>query len=140
MKKNQGFTMIELMIVVAIVAILSAIAVPLYTDYITRAQLVPAHAGLNGGRVIMEQYYQDNRKYDCTDAALKARLPKIENFALACASPTTETFTLTATGNLGRVTGFVMTIDQAGARATTAAPTSWMPSPANCFVTRKGSC
>jgi len=140
MKKNQGFTMIELMIVVAIVAILSAIAVPLYTDYITRAQLVPAHAGLNGGRVIMEQYYQDNRKYDCKDVALLARLPAIENFGLVCTQTGNEDFLLTATGNKGRVTGFAMTINQTGARATTNAPAYWMPSPANCFVTRKGSC
>ena len=45
-----------------------------------------------------------------------------------------------STGNQGRVTGFVMTIDQTGARATTNAPSAWMPSVTNCFVTRKKSC
>jgi len=137
MKKNQGFTLIELMVVVAIVAILAAIAVPMYTDYITRAQLVSAHTGLNGGRVIMEQFYQDNRAYNCKTAPL----PKVEKFTLACTQANDQEFLLTATGNEGRTTGFAMTINEKGARATTAAPAGWMPTPsANCFVTRKGSC
>jgi type IV pilus assembly protein PilE len=136
MKKNQGFTLIELMIVVAIVAILAAIAIPMYTDYITRAQLVSAHTGLNGARVIMEQYYQDNRKYDCKAAPL----PKVDKFKLTCDQASDQVFTLTAAGSEGRVTGFAMTIDHTGARATTEAPSGWMPTPATCFVTRKGSC
>jgi len=136
MKKNQGFTLIELMITVAIVAILAAIAIPMYTDYITRAQLVPAHTGLNGARVIMEQYYQDNRAYDCK----KAPLPTIEKFTLKCEQASDQVFKLTATGSEGRTLGFEMTLDQTGARATTAAPSGWMPSTTNCFVTRKKSC
>jgi len=140
MKKNQGFTLIELMIVVGIVGILAAIAVPQYLDYITRAQLVPAHTGLNGFRVRMEQYFQDNRRYDCDGALSKS--PVIERFDVKCAS-TDNTFLITATGSSGRVaigTPFAMTIDHTGARATTGAPTDWMPSPANCFVSRKKSC
>jgi len=136
MKKNQGFTLIELMVTVAIVAILAAIAVPMYTDYITRAQLVPGHTALNGGRVIMEQYYQDNRGYDCK----KAPLPAVEKFKMTCDQANDQVFKLTVTGTEGRVKDFAMTIDQTGARATTAAATGWMPSPATCFVTRKGSC
>ena len=139
MKRSQGFTLVELLIVVAIVGILAAIAVPMYTDYITRAQLVEAHTGLNGFRVQMEQSYQDNRQYTCP-----ATLPTIKNFAVACATPTAQTFLLTATGNAGRVDGpgapFAFTIDHTGARTTVGAPTGWMPAVTNCFVTRKGSC
>jgi len=142
MKKNQGFTLIELLIVVAIVGVLAAIAVPQYLDYVTRSQLVPAHTGLNAMRVRMEQYYQDNRKYkDGCKAMIKST--DIERFNTTCADDT-ETFLITATGNAGRVavgTPFTMTIDQTGARATTAAPTDWMDaSVAKCFIARKKSC
>lgn len=142
MKRNQGFTLIEMLIVVAIVGILAAIAVPMYTDSITRAQLVEAHTGLQAFRVRMEQTYQDNRRYICP-----APLPTIKNFAVACATTNgDQAFLLSATGNAGRVAGpggpFVFTIDQSGARNTTGAPSGWMPSggPPGCFVTRKLSC
>ena len=136
MKKRQGFTIIELMIVVAIVGILAAIAIPQYNDYVTRAQLVEAHSGLQAFRVQMEQSYQDNRQYTCP-----AALPTIKNFAVACAA-TPQTFLLTATGNAGRVTGpppFAFTINETGARFTTSAPANWMPAPNTCFTMRKGN-
>lgn len=140
MKRSQGFTLIELLIVVAIVGILAAIAVPMYTDSITRAQLVEAHTGLQAFRVKMEQTYQDNRKYICPGT-----MPTIKNFDVRCVTNNGDQgFLLTATGNAGRVTGpgapFAFTIDQAGTRATTSTPTDWGGAQANCYITRKGSC
>jgi len=65
MKSNHsGFTLIELMVVVAIVAILAAVALPAYNDYVTRSKLTDAVTGLSDFRVRMEQFYQDNRRYD----------------------------------------------------------------------------
>jgi prepilin-type N-terminal cleavage/methylation domain-containing protein len=66
MRFKQGFTLIELMITVAIIAILAAIAVPNYTDYITRSKFTEAHGMLGDLRVKMEQYYMDNRRYGTT--------------------------------------------------------------------------
>lgn len=50
-QRAQGFTLIEVMIVVAIVAILSSIALPSYTEYVQRGRLVDAHAALANARV-----------------------------------------------------------------------------------------
>jgi len=58
MKKQRGFTIIELMIAVAIIAILAAIALPAYNDYIQRGKLTEAFTGLADFRVRMEQFYQ----------------------------------------------------------------------------------
>ena len=144
MKKRQsGFTLIEIMIVVAIVGILAAIAVPQYTDYILRSQLVEGHTGLQDMRVRMEQFYQDNRTYDgaaldnCGAAAPAGR----QFFDFNCRS-LGQTYTVTATGARGRVGGFVFTINEQNVRQTTATKAGWEPAamPAPCFVTRKGSC
>lgn len=141
MKKASGFTLVEILIVVAIIGILSAIAVPMYTEHITRSQLVEAHTGLSDLRVRMEQFYQDNRTYD--GAALDncgAGVPGVaKNFTFNCRS-LGQTYTATATGTAGRVVGFGFTINEQNVRATTATPANWGGAQANCWISRKGSC
>jgi prepilin-type N-terminal cleavage/methylation domain-containing protein len=139
MKTNQGFTLLEIMIVVAIIGILAAIAVPQYTDYITRAQLVEGQTGLNAFRVTMEQSFQDNRAYVCP-----ATVPTFKNFTLKCQvldPPAGTQYVATMTGSDGRMVGpppFVYTIDEAGNRKTTSTATGWEPvGSSSCFITRK---
>jgi len=59
-KTQQGFTLIELMIVIAIVGILAAIALPAYQDYTVRAKISEAMAVLAEGKTSVAEYYAAN--------------------------------------------------------------------------------
>jgi type IV pilus assembly protein PilE len=101
---SKGFTLIEMMVTVAIIAILSAIAYPNYSDYVLRGYLVDATNGMASAQAQMEQFYQDNRTYakgPCAD--------KTTNFTFTCPANATGTeYTITATGQ-GPAAGFIYT-------------------------------
>ena len=63
MRNMSGFTLIELMIAVVVVAILTAIALPSYQEYVTRGKITEATSNLADMRVKLEQFFQDNRTY-----------------------------------------------------------------------------
>lgn len=127
--RSQGFTLIEVMIVVAIIGILAAIAIPSYNDYIRRGQLPEAFGAMADYRVKMEQYYQDNRSYgsaNCADgnggtAPTWASWPvSLKYFKYECALGTGgQGYTITATGINGQAIGHTYTINDANARTTT---------------------
>jgi type IV pilus assembly protein PilE len=129
MRSTSGFTLIELMVAVAILAILAAIALPSYTRYVQRGDVAEGTQALAQYRVQMEQYYQDNRNYGAAPACGVAA-PALVNFVLTCASAAAgQTYAATATAT-GPVLGFVYTIDQGNNQATTAIPASWGALPA----------
>jgi type IV pilus assembly protein PilE len=139
MKGVKGFTLVELMIVIAIIAILTSIAVPAYRDYVLRAKIAEAASSLAATRVKMEQYFQDNRAY----AAAGCVFPSTVNFDITCSFPTATTYTITATGKASTGTAsFVYTLNQDNAKRTVSAPSGWtVPSGNNCYVIKKsGQC
>ena len=143
MSKVRGFTLIELMIVVVIVAILAAVAIPAYTEYIQRGKLVEATSNLSDMRVKLEQYFQDNRTYiGACVAGTAPPLPTGRYFTYACSNLSATGFTVTATGIAAQGTsGFTYSIDQTNARTTTSLPTGWTGAGSTCWVLKKdGSC
>ena len=152
MKTQNGFTLIELMITVVVIAILVAVAVPSYTDYVARGKIGEATANLADMRVKMEQYFQDNRTYaagvagvtaPCTAGAGTVPLPAgTRYFTFTCALAAT-TFTITATGVAGQgMGGFVYTVNELNAQTSTitgAASTAGYVTNATCWIVRKGA-
>ena len=74
MKKQQGFTLIELMIVVAIIGILAAIAIPAYQDYIARSQVAEASTLIGGARTAIEEEVAQTGTFPTTEAYLTGDL------------------------------------------------------------------
>lgn len=71
MKKNKGFTLIELMIVLAIIAVIAAVAIPLYDAYKRRAIRAEAEEELMNIATIQEDYFNSYRRYTITEAELR---------------------------------------------------------------------
>jgi prepilin-type N-terminal cleavage/methylation domain-containing protein len=144
-----GFTLIELMVTVAIVGILAAIAYPNYRNYVIRGQLVDATQGLSAVRANMERYYQDNRSYiaGATAPPCDNVTPIVAgNFTILCASAggNANIFTATATGTANtNAAGFKFTVDQNDFQTTVVttppAPGAFLGCP-NAWVTKTGGC
>lgn len=143
---QAGFTLIELMTVVAIIAILATIAVPNYAEYIKRGRIVDATTRLADFRVRMEQYYLDNRTYLKSAGVCGYQAPdptSSDSFKITCAADTSSTYVITATGQSAKsMEDFEYQIDQSGAKKTKRLPPKdWVGAGSACWVTRKdGSC
>ncbi len=135
--RAQGFSLIELLVAIAIVGILTKLALPSYQDYLTRGKFPEAVANLSSKQLLIEQWFADNRTYvgapACTADTATSR-----NFDFACTATTANTFVLQATGKSSML-GFDFTINQSNVKTTAAVPTGWsLPSPNNCWITNKG--
>lgn len=151
-RRVRGFTLIEVMITVAVVAILAAVALPSYSDYVTRSKIIEATSGLSDMRVRLEQYFLDSRQYPTACAAPAAGAPpatqiylpgSTKYFTFTCAL-TATTYTVTATGKAATgMSGFVYTVDEANNRKTTGLPGGWTGAGAGstCWIAKKsGDC
>jgi len=146
MRNQQGFTLIELMIAVAIVAILSAIAIPQYSEYVTRSRITEASMTLSDQRLKMERFYQDNRSFTpaglpaaCSANTVAPPPASTAHFNFTCAVTSPTAYLITATG-FGAMSNFVYTVNEANLRTTPSVPTGWNTA-TNCWVLKKdGSC
>jgi type IV pilus assembly protein PilE len=142
MQRARGFTLVEIMVVVTLIAILTAIALPAYNDYVLRGKLQEASSNLLTMRVKMEQYYQDNRTYigACATSTVAPLPTGLKYFNVTCPTLSATGYTIQAQGTESSVSGFTFTIDQGNNRNTTAVPTGWT-NPGTCWVNRKsGTC
>jgi len=146
MRASNGFTLIEVMIVVAIIAVLAAIALPNYSDYIKRGKIIEATTALSDMRTRMEQYFLDNRSYKnggacgINPAFVEAA---VQSFQITCVPDVPANgYTVTADGGppAKGMTGFVYTIDSTNTKTSTITVPGWSGNPA-CWATRRdGSC
>ncbi len=168
-RTTAGFTLIELMITVTIVAILAAIAYPSYRSYVLRGQVVNATNGLTAMAANMERYYQDNRTYAKTAGGLQPPClagTTYGSFTISCPATlsnppstftgltqgatatvgSTTTYQLEAIGGAtssGNTTGFYYFIDQAGNQGTTVtapAPSGWITTCTSTWEMKAGTC
>jgi type IV pilus assembly protein PilE len=144
--RPRGFTLIELMVTIAIVAILSSVAIPAYTDHVRRGKLPDAFTSLSDYRVKMEQYYQDNRNYGTAGCAYQAAaadgpswnaFTSSKYFTYACMSGG-QSYDIIATSNAALGLSHVYTVNQANAQTTTAFKGAAVAK--TCWVARGDEC
>ena len=125
--KNCGFTLIEMMIVVALIAILAGIALPAYNNYISRSKIKTAQADLVALSLNFENHYQRTLSYPTDDLSttvlLKAKFkgwsPASTDFDFKAdsATATTSNYKIIATGTgSSGLSGCEISIDKGGER------------------------
>lgn len=139
--KRLGFTLLEVMIAMAIIAILAAIAVPAFGEYLVRSRLTEAFSSLSVANSAAEKYWSNQapRTFVNFNAASDFP-PNTANFTYALSAATASAYTITATG-IGSMAGFVFTINQDGVRTTTGVIAGWSGAGSNCWVIKSsGDC
>ena len=111
LRKSEGFTLIELMIVVAIIGILAAIAIPNFLTYQCKSKQSEAKTNLGGIGTSEEAYFAEYDTYKAATSNIgwRPKGSKRYSFTIAAAS---NTFLATATGTSPQVSGDVWTYSQ----------------------------
>ena len=97
-KQNKGFTLIELMIVITIIGVLAAIAMPAYQDYVTRSKRADAKGALLAVQLAQEKYRANNSLYGTlAQIAISTTSPDGYYTLTDAGTPTASTYIVTAT-------------------------------------------
>jgi type IV pilus assembly protein PilE len=142
MHHARGFTLIEIMIVVAILAVLAAIAVPNYTSYVQRSKIAEATSGLSELRLRAEKYFADNRTYQTVPASgskagFNQSMTQAKYFNYGCEAASASAFVCTAAG-IGDLAGARYTINESNVRGSNFSSMPGWNNSATCWVTKKG--
>lgn len=133
-----GFTLVEVLVTVAVVGILASLAYPAYSDYMLRGRVVDATTALTAMQARLEQHYQDNRTYLTTAAAASpcAASATVKSFTVSCPTLEAGRYTIQAKGS-GLTGGFVYTLDYQDVK-TTKVPGVWGGSTSACWILQRG--
>lgn len=133
-QQTAGFTLIELMIAVVIIAIISAVALPSYRSYILKSHRSEAYQALTQYQTILERCYAQNLVYNgaCYTALTFPVNSTKGYYSIAASNMTATTYTLTATAQNAQASDTAcatLAIDQANTRTATPGnnPVCWTP-------------
>ncbi|UVE18493.1 prepilin-type N-terminal cleavage/methylation domain-containing protein [Pseudomonas sp. LS44] len=118
---TRGFTLIEMMITVAIIGILAAIAYPSYQEYVLRGNRTEGQALLNDAAARQERYYAQNNTYADTTAKLGYSSANSANtlYVLSISNASATAYTLTATAQRTDSKCGNLSLNQAGTKGET---------------------
>ena len=138
MKKIRGFSLLELMIVVAIIGILTAVAMPSYSRYVIRGKVAEAPTVLMDLQLRQEQFYQDNRAYKngMTPRTAPTYFTTASCVTSAVNGVADQSYVCTADGTALGLGKF--SIDAAGTKLTVTVPTGWTAPAGNCWAKAEG--